>query len=424
MATIMKTIEGSTCGCDDPDHQTALISIDEALRRILRGTQAVSETELVPLAQASGRILAVSVRSLGMVPPFDNAAMDGFAINTAELSGEGPWTLAIGGRVAAGQTPMEKIPSKSAVQIFTGAPVPDGANAVVMQEEVLRTGNSIHLKRRITPGTHIRRAGEDMTAGKIIVPAGRALSSREIAVCAAAGHAEVSVTRRIRVALVVTGDEVVQQGHVRGAAGIWDVNTPMLAATVNSPDLELASVDVAGDTRAALRAQLNALAQQVDLIVTTGGISVGEEDHVKPALSDLGATIAFSGVALKPGKPVSFGRVKKACWLGLPGNPLSAFVTWQLFGTAVRNALAGQTQSRVRRRNVVLPRALHHRPGRCELRLARLAGFDGSGREVVDFADATHSGRVAQLLEMDGLLFIPADVETLPSGALVEFNPF
>jgi molybdopterin molybdotransferase len=232
------------------------------------------------------------------------------------------------------------------------------------------------------------------------------------------------VTRRTRIALLVTGDEVVQAGQLRSAAGIWDINTPMMTAAMTTPGIEFCGAFVAADTRTALRRQLQGLADDVDLIVTTGGISVGEEDHVKPALAELGGTILFSGVAMKPGKPVSFGKVGRAYWLGLPGNPLSAFVTWQVFGSAVCAALAGKSTGKTASRHVVLSHPLIHRPGRCEFRLARLTGFDAEGREVVDFPNATHSGRVAQLPDMDGLLFVPADAETLPRGALVEFQSF
>lgn len=422
--TILQKIDSSGCGCGDFVGQGALISIDEGLARIARLTKAVSETEHVTLAGAAGRVLAKPVQSLGMVPPFDNAAMDGYALNSNDLSGEGPWDLPIDGRVAAGHVPHNTLTPGKAIQVFTGAPLPDGANAVVMQEQVLQTGSHIRLFDFVKEGAHVRRAGEDMTSGTTIVPAGRLLTPRDIAACAAAGHAQVCVTRQIRVALLVTGDEVAQQGETRGAAAIWDVNTPMLRAALATPDIELCSAQIAGDTRRAMRAQLDALSQKVDLIVTTGGISVGEEDHVKPALVELSAKIAFSGVALKPGKPVSFGHVGRAVWLGLPGNPLSAFVTWQVFGAAIRSALGGQSQTPCRRRPVVLQHTLHHKPGRCELRLARLTGFDGTGREIADVAQATHSGRVSRLPEMDGLLFIPADTEELPSGALAEFHPF
>jgi molybdopterin molybdotransferase len=166
------------------------------------------------------------------------------------------------------------------------------------------------------------------------------------------------------------------------------------------------------------------MAAQADLVITTGGISVGGEDHVKPALSDLGAETLFSGVAIKPGKPVSFGRIGPALWLGLPGNPLSAFVTWHLFGTALLRRLTGQTTPPGSRRHVVTDEKIRRKPGRCELRPATLAGFDGQGREVVRFANATYSGRVGSLPAADGLIFLPAETDSLPAGALVEFQPF
>ena len=422
--TFIEKIGGNGCGCDRLTDGTAPISIDEALTSILRETQMVSQIDIVPLAQAGGRILATPLRSRGMVPPFDNAAMDGYALRSSDLSGDGPWDMEVAGRVAAGHAAPMTVAAHTAVQVFTGAPVPAGADAVVMQEDVVRTANRVRILQNAKPGSHIRKAGEDMGAGKIVLPAGRCLSAREMAICAAGGHGSVDVTRRIRVALLVTGDEVCQPGQSRGPAGIWDVNTPLLSAALDSPEIDFCGAHLAADTRNGLRAQIDDLSQGVDLFVTTGGISVGEEDHVKPALSDLHATIFFSGVALKPGKPVSFGRHGNTYWLGLPGNPLSAFVTWQLFGTTLCAALAGKTPACARRRHVILARALHHRPGRCELRLARLTGFDGAGRECADFPETSQSGRVAQLADMDGLLFIPAEAQSLPEGALVEFQPF
>jgi molybdopterin molybdotransferase len=165
------------------------------------------------------------------------------------------------------------------------------------------------------------------------------------------------------------------------------------------------------------------MAAHADMVVTTGGISVGDADHVKPALARLGADILFGGVAIKPGKPVSFGRIGNAAWLGLPGNPLSAFVTWQVFGTALAKALTGETGRGPARRHAVTARSLGRKPGRCEVRLATCVGFDSAGREVVTFDDAIHSGCVGGLPRADGLIFLPAEVEDLPAGALVDFQP-
>ncbi|SNS87431.1 molybdopterin molybdotransferase MoeA [Antarctobacter heliothermus] len=272
--TFIQKIDGTTCGCDGLADLKTLIPVDEALKRISNETRKVAETECLRLAQASGRILAEPVVALDMVPPFDRSAMDGYAINTSGLAGDGPWELDVSGRIAAGQAGPDPIPANTAVQIFTGAPVPPGADAVVMQEAVQRTGNRIVISDAIRRGSHIRKAGEDMQTGRILIPAGRTLTPREIAVCAAAGHATVTVTRRIRVVLLVTGDEVCQPGQPRGPAGIWDVNTPMLSAALMSPEIELCSVQVVADTRSAARAQLDGLARDVDLIITTGGISV------------------------------------------------------------------------------------------------------------------------------------------------------
>lgn len=422
--TIQQAIAYPGCGCDGRSMLKNLISIDEALDRIALHAAPAGESEALPLGQAAGRILAQPVRSHGMAPPFDNAAMDGYAVSTSALRGEGPWVLEVVARVPAGQEATQSLSGPSVARIFTGAPIPEGADAVVMQEEVTRNGDVIHLRRRPAPGQNIRRAGSDMAAGTVVVDKGRRLGPREIAACAAAGAGRVQVRKRLRVALLVTGDEVREAGAARGTAQIWDINTPMLSAALAGAGMDLVATAHGADDRAGLTRQLGAMAAQADLVITTGGVSVGEEDHVKPAFAALGGTILFGGVALKPGKPVSFGRIGSVFWLGLPGNPLGAFVTWQVFGTALSRALSGETATGPTRRLVVTAAAIHRKPGRCELRLATLAGFDSQGREVVRFEDATHSGRVGRLPAADGLMFLPADAETLPAGSLIEFQPF
>jgi molybdopterin molybdotransferase len=422
--TVLPAIASAGCGCDGQDVPTALTSIDEALARIAAHAAPVGRSGSVSLDRAAGRILAQPVRSRSMVPAFDNAAMDGYALATSALTGKGPWVLKVIARVPAGQETTAALSGTTAVRIFTGAPIPDGADAVVMQEDVARDGDVIHLNRRPAPGLNIRRAGTDMANGAIILDKGRRLGPREIAACAAAGAGVVRVRPRLRAALLVTGNEVRRAGGARAAAQIWDVNTPMLAAALGAAGVEIVANAHGADDRAELGGQLREMAAQADLVITTGGISVGEEDHVKPALSGLGAVTLFSGVAIKPGKPVSFGRVGPAFWLGLPGNPLSAFVTWQVFGMALMRGLTGETAEGPGRRHVVTSSAIGRKPGRCELRPATLAGFDALGREVVRFEEATHSGRVGPLSRSDGLIFLPAEAETLPAGALVEFQPF
>jgi molybdopterin molybdotransferase len=421
--TIHQAIGSRGCGCDRQDILKSLISIDEALDRIAAHTAPVGRTEAVSLDRAFGRILAQPVRSRSMAPAFDNAAMDGYAIATSALTGAGPWVLPVVARVPAGQAVTTPVDGAVAARIFTGAPIPSGADAVVMQEDVQRDGDVIHLSRRPEPGLNIRRAGSDMASGATVLDKGRRLGPREIAACAAAGAGILRVRRRLRVALLVTGDEVRRAGGACEAAQIWDVNTPMLMASLASAGVEIIASAHGVDSLAGLVNQLGDLAAHADLVITTGGISVGEEDHVKPAVMALGGETLFSGVAIKPGKPVSVGRVCKAYWLGLPGNPVSAFVTWQVFGLALIRALSGEGPIPTRR-HVVTASPIRRKPGRCELRPVTLAGVDAQGREIVRFEDATHSARVGLLSRADGLMFLPADAECLPAGALVEFQPF
>ncbi|MFU8776448.1 gephyrin-like molybdotransferase Glp [Roseovarius autotrophicus] len=412
------------CGCDRQEMLHALISIDEALARIAAHASPVGRTEAVQVGSALGRTLALPVRSRSMAPAFDNAAMDGYAIATSALTGPGPWVLPVVARIPAGQETTTSVAGVVAARIFTGAPIPGGADAVVMQEDVLRDGDVIHLSRRPQPGLNIRRAGSDLARGVTVLDMGQRLGPKEIAVCAAAGAGIVHVRRRLRVALLVTGDEVRCTGGVREAARIWDVNTPMLTASLAAAGVGLVVSAHGADDLAGLVRQLGDMAAQADLVITTGGISVGEEDHVKPAFMALGSETLFSGVAIKPGKPVSVGRIGKAYWLGLPGNPVSAFVTWQVFGMAFVRALTGEETGAPIRRHVVTASEIRRKPGRCELRPATIAGFDAHGREIIRFDDATHSARVGLLSLADGLMFLPADAECLPAGALVEFQPF
>ncbi|MEO3479192.1 gephyrin-like molybdotransferase Glp [Phaeobacter sp. CAU 1743] len=421
--TIHQAITSPGCGCDSQDMLHALIGIDEALARIAGQVAPVGRTDALSLDHAFGRILAQPVRSRSMAPAFDNAAMDGYAIATSALTGAGPWVLPVVARVPAGQAVTTPVAGAVAARIFTGAPIPDGADAVMMQEEVQRNGDVVHLSRRPESGLNIRRAGSDMAKGATVLDKGQRLGPREIAACAAAGAGILRVRRRLRVALLVTGDEVRRAGGAREAAQIWDVNTPMLTASLAAADVDIVASDHGADNLAGLVRQLGDMAAQADLVITTGGISVGEEDHVKPAVMALGGETLFSGVAIKPGKPVSVGRIGKAQWLGLPGNPVSAFVTWQVFGLALIRALSGEGPTPTRR-HVVTASPIRRKPGRCELRPARLAGFDAHGREIVGFEDATHSARVGPLSAAEGLIFLPADTESLPAGALVEFQPF
>jgi molybdopterin molybdotransferase len=422
--TILKPIAALGCGCDSRDTKGRLIAIDDALARIASRSAPVPQTEDIAPLHGLGRILAQDVCAADMSPPFDNAAMDGYALATRALPGDGPWTLPVVERITAGERPKGRVTGQIAARIFTGAQIPQGADAVMMQEDVDRTDANIRITSRPTPGLNIRRAGSEMAAGAVVLRAGQMLGPREIAACAAAGAAKVTVRRRLCVALLVTGNEVRTAGTDRQAAQIWDVNSPMLTAILTRPAIDVVAVEHGADDPAGLVRQMERLRSLADLVITTGGISVGEEDHIKPALATMGAKIAFSGVAIKPGKPVSFGTVRGVAWLGLPGNPLSAFITWQIMGEMLLRCLTGETGDGMSRRHVVIARDITRKPGRCELRPATPSGFDALGREVMRIDNETHSSRVVGLPAAAGLVFLPADTAFLPAGALVEFQPF
>ena len=422
--TILQPIQAQGGGCDTTERVKSLVPLEDALKLIEQTVAPISTSEQVPLSAAVGRIPAEPVEALGMAAAFDNSAMDGYAIRCASLTGDGPWTLPVSGRIPAGTTGQQPFTGRGAVRIFTGAPVPSGADAVIAQEEVVREEGKITIHRSPAVGLNIRRAGAGMVRGQRILERGVRLGPREIAACAAAGCAQVSVLLPLRVSLLVTGDEVQSAGSDRHDAQIWDINTPMISAALSGAHIELVQVKRGADSREALRRMVVTMSGQSDLIITTGGISVGEEDHVKPVMHTLGAEVVFSGVAIKPGKPVSFGRLGTALWLGLPGNPLSAFVTWQVFGTAILRALLQMQGSQAAHRHVTLGKPVRRKPGRCEFRPAHFVGFDGQGREVVDFETRISSGHVAALPGADGLILLPKDTEELPEGALVEFQPF
>ncbi len=413
----------SACGCDDAS-AASLISVGAALELINGLTSALSETELVPITGAKGRVLSEPVYVGSDLPPFSNSAMDGYAVQAASFKGSGPWHLTVQDRVPAGQVARVGVSDGIASRIFTGAPVPQGADTVVMQEHVLKTPQGILLTDKPKVGANIRRAGEERARGSEILSSGTKIGTREIATCAAAGAGHVHVRRPIRVALLVTGDEIQPAGTALNGAGIWDVNTPMLTAALAKPGVDPVEIVHCPDNRPQLVQLIRELSLKTDLLITSGAVSVGEEDHVKPALTELGLITHFSGVAIKPGKPVSFGRVGNLLWLGLPGNPLSAYVTWQLFGEALVSSLSGDTKIPKPRQLVQIACDITHKTGRAEYRPARLRNGELHEHLIAECAGAVHSGRITGLPLAEGLIVIPEDEEFLPSGALVDFLPF
>jgi molybdopterin molybdotransferase len=312
-----------------------MLAVREALDFLLAAARPVDETELVPTLEANGRVLAEDQASKLDVPSADNTQMDGYAVRAADCAG-GAATLTVAQRIPAGTVGSFLAPG-TAARIFTGALIPEGADAVVMQEQCELNGDQVTIKHTPQPGEWIRRAGEDVRAGAVILPAGTRLRSQELGLAASVGLAQLQVRRRLRVAVFFTGDELAMPGEPLQPGAIYNSNRFTLRGLLENFGCEFTDYGIVPDSLDATRATLREAARAHDLIITSGGVSVGEEDHIKPAV-ELEGQLNMWQIAVKPGKPLAFGEVRRgageegaAFFLGLPGNPVSSFVTFLLF---------------------------------------------------------------------------------------------
>jgi len=305
-----------------------MLSADQLLDALLERARGVTATETVPVANALGRVLAVPQTSAITVPPLDNSAMDGYAVRVADVAVAGV-RLPISQRILAGAV-GEPLTPGTAARIFTGAPVPLGADAVLMQEYCGTEGDEVILHALPRPGENIRRAGEDIEAGAQILAAGTRIGAAEMGLAASVGLAELPVFRKLKVACFFTGDELVTPGEPLVPGQIYNSNRYTLTGLVNALGCELIDLGIVPDTLEATEAALARAAREADVVITSGGVSVGEADYVRAAVEKLGRVEMWK-VAMKPGKPLVYGRVNEADFIGLPGNPVSAFVTFCLF---------------------------------------------------------------------------------------------
>ena len=322
-----------------------LIPVEEALRRVLASASVPLETEDVPLTQAFGRTLARDLVALRTQPPFANSAMDGYALIAADATTPGA-RLKLVGESAAGHAFEGKLGSGEAVRIFTGAPLPNGADAIALQEEASRDGDTVVLAKAASAGDHVRRAGIDFADGEPLLKAGVRLTPRAVALAAAANHAHVSCYRKPRVAVLATGDELVSPGEEIGASQIVASNNFFVLGLTEAAGGQAVDLGIARDDPAALAEAIRrALDAKADVLVTLGGASVGDYDLVQKALVDAGMELGFWKIAMRPGKPLMQGRIGDLRVLGLPGNPTSSAVCSVLFLAPLLRALQGDPQA-------------------------------------------------------------------------------
>jgi len=391
----------------------SLLTFEEALERVVAAAQPLP-AETIATAGAAGRVTAEAIRSAVDLPPFPSSAMDGYAVRAADV----PGSLRVVGESAAGRPFDGEVGSGEAVGISTGAVVPAGADAVLPVEYVVKNDNNIETEQELAPGASVRPAGGDLAAGALVAPAGVRLNAARIAAIAAAGVASVMCARRPRVVVLATGSELVRPGEPLGPGQIYESNTLMLAAALAAAGAEVdtgpAVPDDEGTLRQAIEAGLGA-----DVLITSGGVSVGEHDLVRAVEQELGVEEVFWRVAIKPGKPVAFGTCGATLVFGLPGNPVSALVGSELFVKPALRALQGSVEPLPRFEPGRLAAALRRNAERDEFVRARTrAGDDGL---VLEPVLGQESHMIARSSEATALVHVPRGNGELEAGSLVSW---
>ena len=396
-----------------------MISVEQAIERIVAAFEPLAP-EQVSLASAHGRVLAEDAVSRRTQPPVAVSAMDGYAIIASDVA-EVPVTLEVIGYVPAGDAHEGTLQTGQATRIFTGAPVPDGADAIVMQEITDATDTQVTVKESVDEGRYIRPAGLDFRTGDVGLHAGRVLSARDIGFAAAMNLPWLMVRRRPRIAILATGDEVVMPGDAIGANQIVSSNSLALAATITALGGEPLQLGIAPDDREALRSMV-AGAQGADLLVTTGGVSVGEHDLVRSVLGEEGLELDFWQIAMRPGKPLMFGKIGETPVIGLPGNPVSTLVCAMIFIKPALQTMLGADASRRTTVTARLGRAVRENDHRQDYLRAQLS-YDDGGEPVATPFPQQDSSMMARLAQADCLVVRPPGAPALEKGKSVEIIP-
>jgi molybdopterin molybdotransferase len=396
-----------------------MLSAAELLQELLKRARAVDRTETLALSEAHNRILAEGLTAYTSVPPMDNTAMDGYAVRSRDCL-QPDTVLKVAQRIAAGQVGQRLHPGEAA-RIFTGAPVPPGADAVVMQEDTSLDGDRVTIYKVPRAGDHIRRAGEDIQPGTSVLTPGARLKAPELGLAAAIGRTEARIFRRLKVAMFTTGDELAEPGRPLKPGQIYNSNRAMLKGLLTGLGVEIIDLGVVADSREATVKALQWAVKQADVILTTGGVSVGEEDHVKAAVEALGR-IDIWKVAMKPGKPVVYGRAGDADFIGLPGNPVSALVTFCLFARPFLLKRMGASEVLYRAYPVRAAFDWRRAGTRREFLRGHVVNARDGGGEVRLYPNQS-SGVLTSAVWADGLVDLDVG-QTVIRGEWVRFIPF
>ncbi|KPP87367.1 MAG: molybdopterin molybdotransferase [Rhodobacteraceae bacterium HLUCCA08] len=400
------------------------LSVDAARLRAIAAACPVAGQEVLALDEASGRVIAAPIMAAHALPPFDNSAMDGYALRLSDLAGDGPWHLPVSARIAAGDACALTLAAGTAARILTGAPVPLGADTVVMQERVTRAGDMISLRERPRLGQNIRRQGEDVARGAPVLAAGLALTPPRLALLAGCGVASVAVRARVRVAILSTGNELSEPGRALGPGQIHNSNRVLLRATLSRfPWVDLTDLGIVPDDAAGIRTAIRHAAQTHDVVISSGGVSAGEEDHILDALRLEAAEPDVLKVAIRPGKPLTVARLGPALYVGLPGNPYAAAITFsQIARPALRRA-AGLMEEPDTWLPAVAGFSYRRTTGRREFVPVTWTSRDSLGRPVLMRLGKGASASMSPMAQARGIAVIAPDIDDVRPGQPLPVDP-
>jgi len=413
----MTTRDKAGCGHDGP-----ALPLSEALCRVLAAVTPVSESERMPIREALGRVMARDVRSAIDVPAHDNSAMDGYALRSADLPDAAPWKLRLIGAALAGRPFDARVGEGECVRIMTGAPVPEGADTVVMQERVEADNDRVQINALPAPGANVRLAGEDIKAGDVALSAGVQLRPAHIGLLASIGISEADVLRRPRVAFFSTGDELCEVGTPTEPGQIYDSNRYTLFGMLQRLGVEIVDLGVIRDRPDELEAGLRRAAEGADLIVTSGGVSVGEADYLVEIFERLGQ-IDFWSVAMKPGRPTVFGTLGDALYFGLPGNPVSVMATFYQLARPAILKLSGLGLQVPVLISATCAATIETKAGRTEF-LRGVLSRGEQGHYVVAKTGHQGSGILSSMTQANCFIMIPEGAEVIEAGSQVDVQPF
>jgi molybdopterin molybdotransferase len=401
----------------------AIRSIDQAVAAIASRLTAIDRVQSVPLASADWRILVKDLIAGFSLPPFANSAVDGYAIRGDDLPVDSERSFVIAGRTQAGMSPVETVAPGHCVRIFTGAPMPSGADTVFMQEDVRADGaGNVILPPGLRRGANARPAGEDIAQGDIALAAGRRLQPQDVALAAALGLTQLTVRAPVRVAVFSTGDEIVNPGVPRKEHQLFDSNRVMLVAMLRRLDCEVIDLGILGDEPTGIESALKNAARNSDLIIASGGVSTGDADFVRTSLESIG-TLVFWRMAIKPGRPVAMGVVEGTPFIGLPGNPVASFVTFVSLVRPAVFALAGARQPQSVATPVRAAFSYRKKAGRREyVRVSLRRGEDGAV-EATKFP-REGAGLLSSLVKTDGLVELAEEVTSVEPGHMIDFRDY